>query len=148
PAKTLAKFMDKIKGKEQADNEPPKKRPKLIRVSPNVIVKEEYSLFESDFLISLHQFSCTSPEKEKEKKLALFKNLKLYQDDESLFKNILNEMIDKSHLINTISHLSHHLHEYFGKKNIILIDEYDWAMKRAKNFTMKRIFLSSACSLV
>ncbi|CAG8840622.1 21346_t:CDS:2, partial [Cetraspora pellucida] len=59
---------------------------------------------------------------------------KLYSDDESLFINTLDRTIGESYLINAISRLTRYLHEYFGKKTIILIDEYDWPMEHARNF--------------
>ncbi|CAG8471214.1 5667_t:CDS:10 [Ambispora gerdemannii] len=59
---------------------------------------------------------------------------KLYPDDESLFINTLDGTIDESCLINAISRLTRHFHEYFGKQTIILIDEYDWPMEHARNF--------------
>src|SRR5437870_4775830 len=61
-------------------------------------------------------------------------NKKLYESDELLFKNIINETIDESHLINIISRLLCYYHEYFGKQTIILIDEYDWPMELAGSF--------------
>ncbi|CAG8722425.1 11019_t:CDS:2, partial [Dentiscutata heterogama] len=64
-------------------------------------------------------------------------NKNLHIEDESLFKNILNETIDEPHLINAISRLTRHLHGYFGKQTIILIDEYDWPMEHAINFYLK-----------
>ncbi|CAG8683462.1 10487_t:CDS:2, partial [Racocetra fulgida] len=76
-------------------------------------------------------------------------NKKLHIDDELLFKNIIDETIDESHLINTISRLSRYLHEYFGKQTIILIDEYDWPMEHAGSFYNEAdIFFKSMYSSV
>ena len=61
-------------------------------------------------------------------------NKKLYTDDKSYFENILNETINESCLMDTLSSLTCYLYEYFGSKIIILIDEYDWPMEHARKF--------------
>ena len=61
-------------------------------------------------------------------------NKKLYTNDKSYFENILNETIDASSLMDALSSLTRYLYEYFGRKIIILVDEYDWPMEHARNF--------------
>ena len=39
-----------------------------------------------------------------------------------------------SHVYWTFSSLTRYLYEYFGRKIIILVDEYDWPMEHARNF--------------
>ncbi|RIB17942.1 hypothetical protein C2G38_1389601 [Gigaspora rosea] len=76
-------------------------------------------------------------------------NKKLHEYDEPLFKNIINETIDESHLMDALSDLARHLHDYFDKQTIILIDEYDWPMEHAGSFYNEAdIFFKSMYSSV
>ncbi|CAG8793121.1 15681_t:CDS:2, partial [Racocetra persica] len=59
-------------------------------------------------------------------------NKKLREYDEPLFKNIINGTIKESDLMDALSDLARHLHNYFGKQTIILIDEYNWPMEYAE----------------
>ncbi|CAG8631102.1 26300_t:CDS:2 [Gigaspora rosea] len=77
----------------------------------------------------------------------ILNNEKLYEDDESLFRKILDGTIDNSYLMDALSSISRYLHEHFGKQIIILIDEYDWPMEHAGSFTTKLIFFLNACTL-
>ncbi|CAG8720780.1 24499_t:CDS:2, partial [Racocetra persica] len=61
-------------------------------------------------------------------------NKMLHEDDESLFRKTLDGTIDNSYLIDALSSMSRYLHEYFSKKIIVLIDEYDWPMEHAESF--------------
>ncbi|RIB09451.1 hypothetical protein C2G38_2146540 [Gigaspora rosea] len=236
PATRIVELVKNIKDKEE-DDEPPRKRSRLIRAlddkqilddstsiawtdqekETREALLQEYMIYserailitrprrfgKSTKLSMLYTFLKPVSKKEKEQKLALFKDLKvskfdsfiklnlgnwpviyvsfkdlnneswesmrssirkrisdlykehryilnnekLYEDDESLFRKILDGTIDNSYLMDALSSISRYLHEHFGKQIIILIDEYDWPMEHAGSFTTKLIFFLNACTL-
>ena len=59
------------------------------------------------------------------------KDSSLREQDSAYFKNILNEQASLSHLKQSMYRLSRILFEHFGKKAIMLIDEYDAPIQKA-----------------
>ncbi|RIA95611.1 hypothetical protein C1645_733909 [Glomus cerebriforme] len=57
----------------------------------------------------------------------------LEMNEEDFFKKILRGTTDQSALINSLSRLARYLRKCYNKSSVILIDEYDWPMKHAKN---------------